>query len=247
MSDNVERRFIGEDPKTAYAMNPGLELRAEDSGKQWITGYGAVFNSVSRNLGGFVEIIDPGAFQRAMTEGYPGAVARYNHDSNMLLGTIGGRTMSLRIDRRMGLWYEVLPPQSRADILELVARGDIRHSSFAFRVAPGGDEWTVTDTNYPLRRVHDVDLVDVAPVVNPAYVDSTAGLRSLATKFSADPEEVRRLAEADELRRFFVRTDPTTGRLAPKPKKVQKPGIFGPLAMADLANRKEDPYSDDLG
>ena len=110
MSDNVERRFIGEDPRTAYAMNPGLELRAEDSGKQWITGYGAVFNSVSRNLGGFVEIIDPGAFQRAMTEGYPGAVARYNHDSNMLLGTIGGRTMSLRIDRRMGLWYEVLPP-----------------------------------------------------------------------------------------------------------------------------------------
>ena len=105
----------------------------------------------------------------------------------------------------------------------------------------------MTDTNYPLRRVHDVDLVDVAPVVSPAYVDSTAGLRSLATKFSADPEEVRHLAESDDLRKFFVRTDPTTGRLAPKPKKIQKPGIFGPLAMADLANRKEDPYADDLG
>lgn len=245
MSDDVERRFIGEDARCAYeVLDVGLQVREAHDGKH-IGGYGAVFNRQSKNLGGFVEVIDPGAFQRAMTEGWAGAVCRYNHDPNMLLGTIAGRTLVLRSDN-LGLDYSVLPPQSRADILELVQRGDIRHSSFAFRVRPDGDEWTVTDQNYPLRRVLEVDLVDVAPVVNPAYPDATAGLRSIATRFEATFDEVRKMAEADELRKFFIRTDPTTGRVAERPKKP-KPGIFGAVAALDLMQRKQDPYIDDEG
>lgn len=245
MTDDIERRFIGSDVKCAYAvLDVGLQVRDGSDGKH-IGGYGAVFNRKSRNLGGFVEEIDPSAFQRAMTEGWAGAVCRYNHDPNMLLGTVAGRTLALRTDS-IGLDYSVLPPQSRADILELVQRGDIRHSSFAFRCRKDGDEWSVTDQNYPLRRVHDVDLVDVAPVVNPAYPDATAGLRSLATRFDADFDEVQRMAQEDELRKFFVRTDPTTGRVTERPK-VPKPGIFAPVAILDLMQRREDPYADDEG
>ena len=111
-------------------------------------------------------------------------VCRYNHDPNMVLGTTAGGTLQLRTDN-VGLDYEVLPPKSRADILELVERRDIQFSSFAFRVPPGGDEWGTTDQNYPMRTLHEVQLVDVAPVLDPAYPDATAGLRSLAAAMEA--------------------------------------------------------------
>ena len=46
-------------------------------------------------------------------------VCRYNHDANMVLGTTAGGTLQLRTDS-VGLDYEVVPPQARADIVELV-------------------------------------------------------------------------------------------------------------------------------
>jgi phage head maturation protease len=148
----------------------------------------------------------------------------------MVLGTTAGGTLQLRTDN-VGLDYEVLPPQARADIVELVQRRDIQFSSFAFRVPSGGDEWGVTDQNYPLRTLHEVQLVDVAPVLDPAYPDATAGLRSLASRFDADLDEVRSMAAADELRRFFVRTD----RASYQPPK---PRISGAAAMMQLMEKK---------
>ena len=73
-------------------------------------------------------------------------------------------------------------------------RRDIQFSSFAFRVPPGGDEWGVTDQDYPMRTLHEVQLVDVAPVLDPAYPDATAGLRSLAAAMDAPFEDVAELA-----------------------------------------------------
>ena len=201
----VERRFTGEDKRSAYVSAAAVEVREDERGKK-IGGYASVFNRMSRPLGGFVEEIMPDAFSRASVEGWAGAVCRFNHDPNLLLGTIAGRTLQLHTDRT-GLYYDVLPPQSRADILELVQRGDIRHSSFAFRISADGEEWTTSDQNYPLRRVHDVELVDVAPVVNPAYPDATAGLRSLAMHKDIEFEEVRMLADQDRLAELFIRTD----------------------------------------
>jgi hypothetical protein len=66
---------------------------------------------------------------------------------------------------------------------------------------------------------------------------ASAGLRSLAAKFDADFEEVRSMAQADELRKFFVRTD------GPQPKKAARKGMFaGHAAAAALLARREDPY-----
>ena len=240
MGIDVERRYLGEHRKSTYLVDGfKLETRAGDNGKTHIIGYGAVFGRLSRNLGGFVEQCAPDTFSRSALEGYPGTVARYNHDPNLLLGTVQGRTLSLRTDS-IGLHYDVDPPQSRGDIVELVERGDVAHSSFAFRVLPGGDEWGISEQNYPLRTLHDVELVDVAPVVTPAYADSSAGLRSLAVRFDASFEEVRKMAEADELRKFFIRTTPGIR----KPKVEVKRGILGALAATDLMARREDPWQD---
>ena len=242
---DFERRFT-----------PGpVELRTATEGQR-IGGYASVFNKLSRNLGGFVELVQPTAFNQARMLHWPGVACRYNHDSSMLLGTTAGRTLDLRVDPDMGLWYDVLPPQSRADILELVTRGDIQHSSFAFRVPPGGDDWSMTEQNYPMRSLREVSLVDVAPVLEPAYTDATAGLRSqqdgvaaavldvsaalrsLALKMDADIEEVRSLAKEDELRRFFIRTDRTSGLPAAKVVKSRRP-IKGAAAMMALMAKRE--------
>jgi hypothetical protein len=154
----------------------------------------------------------------------------------MILGTTAGRTLQLRTDN-MGTDYDVLPPSARQDIVELVERGDIQFSSFAFRVPPGGDEWATTDQNYPLRTLHEVVLVDVAPVLDPAYPDATAGLRSLAAAMDADLDEVRSMAAADELRRFFIRTDRSSIQ-PPKPK------VSGPQAMLKLMEKRFGPKVD---
>ena len=233
--DDGDRSFGGLMGDAERRFTPGsVEIRSAGDGQR-IGGYGAVFGKLSRNLGGFVELVDTGAFNQARMLNWPNVVCRYNHDSNMILGTSQGGTLSLRTDR-IGLEYEVLPPQARADILELVERGDIQFSSFAFRVPPGGDEWGTTDQNYPMRTLHEVQLVDVAPVLDPAYPDATAGLRSLAAAMDADLTEVRKMAEADELRRFFVRTDRPV--YAPPKEPVR-----AAAAMMQLMEKRRDPWA----
>src|SRR5690242_1266310 len=109
-----------------------VEIRA-GSDSHTIGGYAAKFDRMSQNLGGFVERIAPGFFNKSRGDGWPGVVARYNHDDNMLLGTTGAGTLRLGIDD-VGLQYEVDLPSARADVRELVQRGDVRQSSFAFQV-----------------------------------------------------------------------------------------------------------------
>lgn len=216
--DYVERR---------YTTVP-VELRG-DSERRRIGGYAAVFNKLSRNLGGFVEQVAPTAFNDSRGRDWTDVRARYNHE--ILLGTTAARTLSLSIDS-MGLIYEVEPPKSRADILELVERGDVRHSSFAFRTIE--DHWDTSDQGYPLRTLVKVQLVDVAPVDDPAYPDATAGLRSLAKHFDVAFEEVREMAAADELRKFFGTAET---RKAPAKKTL------GAAARVALLGKQQDPWA----
>ncbi len=205
---------------------------AGDDKKPSIGGYAAKFMKQSRNLGGFVEQIDLRAFNKSRGDGWPDVMARYNHDDNMLLGTTSAGTLRLSVDD-VGLFYEVDPPQARADILELVGRGDVGKSSFAFRVMGEGEEWGLNDLDIPLRTLTNVQLVDVAPVNSPAYLDTTSALRSLATRMDAPLEEIRKLAGENELRRLFKRTD--QGGTQPQQH-------FGAAARIALLARKADPY-----
>lgn len=186
-----------------------VEIRTGED-KRTIGGYAALFNSPSQNLGGFREFIAPGAFNRAASRNWPGSgtgvFARYNHDDNMILGNTDSGTLRLFVDEQ-GLGYEVNVPQARADVFELVQRGDVRASSFAFVVDPDGDDWATDDSGFPVRTLQQVQLIDVAPVNTPAYLDTSVGLRSLARKFDAPLDEVRSMAAQNELVRFFKRTD----------------------------------------
>lgn len=165
-----------------------VELRAGTSGLGVLAGYAAVFNRHSQNLGGFVEQVDPAAFNKSLADGVP-VMARGNHDDAMLLGTTWAGTLRLSVDGT-GLLYEVDLPDTSAgrDFRALAERGDVKWSSFAFRTIE--DEWGVTEQGFPLRTLRAVQLVDVAPVNSPAYLDTSVAARSLeASRAAATPPE----------------------------------------------------------
>lgn len=181
-----------------------VEFRETSSGPGTLSGYAAVFNRLSQNLGGFVERVDPAAFNKSIAD-QVAVLARYNHDDNHLLGTTEAGTLRLEVDGT-GLRYDVDIPDTTSgrDVRELAKRGDVRYSSFAFRTV--ADDWDFTPEGFPLRTLLAVQLVDVAPVNNPAYRDTTTGLRSLADRLHMDvaavketaPEELRKLLKAPE-------------------------------------------------
>ena len=162
-----------------------VELRAEGNGLGTLTGYAAVFNRHSQNLGGFVEQVDPAAFTKSLADGLP-VMARGNHSDAMLLGTTWADTLRLSVDGT-GLRYEVDLPDTSAgrDFRALAERGDIKWSSFAFRTIE--DEWGVTEQGFPLRTLRAVQLVDVAPVNSPAYLDTSVAVRALDASKAANP------------------------------------------------------------
>jgi HK97 family phage prohead protease len=183
---------------------PGaVELRASDTGGPGVlVGYAAVFNRRSQNLGGFVEQVDPDAFNKSLGDNVP-VVARFNHKDDFLLGTTESGTLVLRKDGT-GLQYEVDLPDTTVgrDLAVLAKRGDVRYSSFAFQTV--ADEWGYTEEDFPLRTLRAVKLMDVAPVVSPAYRDTTAGLRSLADKLELPLDRVKAAAAAGELRSLLA-------------------------------------------
>ena len=189
MSRDIERRMV----------SAAVELRSAAGGRT-IGGYAAKFMRQSQNLGGFVEQIDPRFFNKSAGDGWPGVMARYNHAD--LLATTAAGSLRLSIDDE-GLVYEAdLLDEPLSDrVLQLVARGDVSKSWFAFYVFE--DDWTVNDQGIPLRTLISGKTVDVAPVDTPAYLDTSTGLRSLAEKRDADLDEVKKLAAEGNLARLI--------------------------------------------
>lgn len=172
-----------------------VEFRAED-GSLMAYGYAAKFRTLSQNLGGFVETIEPGAFAKTIQEADVRAL--FNHDPNYLLGRNRSGTLRLEEDET-GLHYEVDLPDTQAgrDVAHLLERGDISGSSFGFRTIT--DEWGETDSGFPLRTLRSVALLDVSPVVYPAYVDTESAIRSLAAQRDLDFEVLKEAASKNAL------------------------------------------------
>lgn len=139
-----------------------------------IRGYAAVYNSDSEWMGGFYEQIEMGAFDDVMDNDVR---AYLNHDENLLLGRVSSGTLRIGTDKR-GLFYEVdLPNTTYAnDLVELMKRGDINQSSFAFLI--GEDRWEQRDGK-TYRIISKVSrLLDVSPVAQPAYPEATSELKT---------------------------------------------------------------------
>ena len=137
-----------------------------------VRGYAAVYDSDSEFMG-YYEQIEKGAFDDVMNDDVR---AYYNHDENYLLGRVSSGTLRIGTDKR-GLYYEVdLPNTTYAnDLVELMKRGDINQSSFAFLISE--DRWEERDGK-TYRIIEKVSrLLDVSPVAQPAYPAATSELK----------------------------------------------------------------------
>ena len=160
-----------------------------------IRGYAAVYNSDSEWMGGFYEQIATGAFDDVLDND---TRAYFNHDENLLLGRVSSGTLRLGTDAR-GLYYEVdLPNTSYAnDLVELMKRGDVNQSSFAFLI--DSDRWEERDGK-TYRIIEKVSrLLDVSPVAQPAYPDATSELVTRNNTPESEGAEVEVKAEAEEM------------------------------------------------
>lgn len=157
-----------------------VELRA-DGKKKTLVGYAALYDSPSQDLGGFVEVIRAGAFDRAIAEDQD-VMARAEHDTRLLLGKRSSGTLRVFADAK-GLRYEVDIPDTQAgrDTTTLIERGDISGSSFAFLIPDPKEDvrWGKTADGLALRELLDLDLIDVAPTANPAYLQTSVTARDL--------------------------------------------------------------------
>lgn len=173
MPGQVERRYI---------TPVGLELRAVEGQKHPIlAGLAAVFNSPSENLGGFREIMLPGAFKKALKDPNLEVYSLFNHDPDNVLGATANGSLRMQ-ENEKGLYQEtdmLGDTTISRDVEAHVRTGRIHKMSFAFTVAE--EEYKV-EKNQNIRYIPEngvLRLYDVSPVTYPAYRATELHVRSL--------------------------------------------------------------------
>ena len=171
-----------------------IELRDEPESRH-IEGYGSVFNERSLDLGGFVEMIAPGAFDGVIERSDVKCYLDHNPEKGILARSRNGKgSLSLVVDEK-GLQYSFDAPHTNLgdEVVEGLKRGDYSQSSFAFTV--DDEVWTKEADGTYLRTITKIGgLYDVSIVANPAYEGTSVALRSLdAFKAQEEiPAEVRK-------------------------------------------------------
>lgn len=141
------RKADGKEPRTVFS------------------GYAAVFDELSEDLGGFREKIQPGAFRNSIAN--PNIMALVDHMPDRLLGSSQTGRVKVVEDER-GLGTEITPVMTSyaRDVEALLDAGEKTKMSFGFRTI--SDKWEKVDGE-DIRTLLEVDVFDVSIVTNPAY------------------------------------------------------------------------------
>ena len=177
-----------------------FEVRAaEDTGDGLtLTGYAAVFNRstmIDNWEGRFEERIRPGAFKRSINAKMP--VLQFEHGRHPLLGSMPlGQITKLREDEH-GLYVEARLADNWLiqPVRDAIASGSIDGMSFRFQVVRDSVDES-GDT--PVRTLEEVKLLELGPVVFPAYAETSVGVRSadLSPLFSLPQDDRQAIARA---------------------------------------------------
>lgn len=157
--------------------------------------YPMVFGVESVNLGGFTEVINPSAVDRALRD-QADVVALKNHNADHVLGRVSAGTLRLTKETR-GLLTEIdLDPgiSYAADLMKLNERRDAPGGSFGFIALE--DIWTF-DQALPRREVLDMVLKEISVgVAFPAYLQTQRDTRALTVTLAERMTRQRRLMES---------------------------------------------------
>jgi HK97 family phage prohead protease len=155
-----------------------FELRAKPESRT-IFGTATVFNS-SYDMGWYDEEMSSDSLNEADMKD---VVALFNHDMNMVLARTSSGTLKLNVTGN-AMEYEFEAPNTTLgnDLLEMVKRGDVYQSSFAFTVE--AEDWQERSGMKPKRVIRSIKKVyDVSPVTYPANPDTMVAKRGYdATK-----------------------------------------------------------------
>lgn len=190
-----------------------METR-EDGGKKFISGV-IPYDSMSEDLGGFIEVIRAGAFTKSLQEADIRCL--WNHDAEKVCGRSGNSTLTLE-DRTDGLHFEAeLPAVSWAgDLFASVSRRDAPGVSFGF--IPVKDRWTFDDTGKgsDMRELLEVRLFEVSVGVTfPAYPESncSASTRELALEQGIDLDLIGKVLAIRRCKNDYVCRDSEASRI----------------------------------
>ena len=195
---------LGHEIRMVDADISSLETRRESGEtERRAAGFGVVYNSEVEIFPGFKEKILAGAFSAHVKDAKE-IKSYFNHDPAQVLSTTKSNPPLVIEDRDDGLYYESpIPPTSYGKDLEInLSRKNVRGSSIAFRVLPGGDKRSFDKDGVLHREIHKAMLFEIGPVTDPANVRAPASLRDAKGAFdeiSSEMNEERRTTEAREV------------------------------------------------
>lgn len=167
-----------------------------------LTGHAAVFNDwteINSWEGQFREKIAPGAFKKTIRENNGRVRLQFDHGSHPLIGSIPlGQVRRLKEDSH-GLFVEARLSDNWLiqPVRDAIADEAIDGMSFRFTVEK--DSWDKLDSDLPERTIQEVRLMELGPVVFPAYDTTDVGVRSrqIAQELlEADDDTRREVARA---------------------------------------------------
>lgn len=149
---------------------------AQNSPKK-LSGYAIVWNTPSKDLGGFKEVVSPDALKGVDLSN---VLMLNDHDYTQVLASVKAGTLKLTPDDK-GLYFEATLPDTTTanDVFANVKAGNLDSCSFSFDVDDGSDKWEKDDQGNITRTINQIkDLFDVSVVAVPAYDSTNVGTNS---------------------------------------------------------------------
>lgn len=182
-----------ETPETTQD-NDSQQPQDDQQGKT-ISGYAIVWNSPSKDLGGFTEMVAPNALDDVDLSD---VLMLNNHDYTQVLASVKAGTLTLTPDEKGLAFSAQLPNTSFAnDVYEEITSGNVDSCSFGFEVNDGGDTWAKDDNGAVTRTINQVkSLFDVSVVAVPAYDDTNVQVDTRSyEKFINKKKEAKKMTK----------------------------------------------------
>jgi HK97 family phage prohead protease len=161
-------------------------------------GHAAVYDEETQfeipGIGTVHEVIDRGAFRKILRT-KPQVPMLYNHDPNAILADTGNGTLKLHEDTR-GLLAQAVMDKTDPDVQRVVSKinsGLVRGMSFGFVAGRDNQKIEHRDGGVLRRLSGFTKLLDVGPVVGPAYSGTDVALRSALLEFADSSEPLQQI------------------------------------------------------
>lgn len=151
--------------------NSPQPAKVDQNSPKKLSGYAIVWNTPSKDLGGFKEVVSPDALKGVDLSN---VLMLNDHDYTQVLASVKAGTLKLTPDDK-GLHFDATLPDTTTanDVFANVKAGNLDSCSFSFDVDDGSDKWEKDDQGNITRTINQIkDLFDVSVVAVPAY-DST--------------------------------------------------------------------------